>query len=136
MGVLLTCPSAWAFTSRLYHSAGNGFLDRISLSFDRLCLEINLFGILLLTFLTFLILLRWRIVAQHRALFSTFDDCFTVDRFLLFFQSRKLAVNHRIMLQGHWPFLSVLDVDLLLLHAADPLGELKVVGHGGGEHND
>lgn len=40
------------------------------------------------------------------------------------------------MLQGDRSFLRVLHEDLLLLNAADPLGELQVVGHCSGEHDD
>ena len=40
------------------------------------------------------------------------------------------------MLKRHRALLSVLHVDFLLFDAADPLGELQVVGHRSGEHHD
>lgn len=49
-------------------------------------------------------------------------------------QSDHPAVNDRVVLEWHWPFLSVLDKDFLLFHSADPLGKLKIVGHRSGEH--
>ena len=40
------------------------------------------------------------------------------------------------MLKGNGSFLSVLNIDLLLLHSTNPLSKLEVVGDGGGEHDN
>lgn len=140
-----TC--AGSFAAWCFHVFGKHFFHRVFLSFNCFAFEVYIFPLCILlllllliivisSFTAFVFVILERFISQYSSLFGAILQGYLVHRFVLLLQRNHLTVNYWVMLERHWSFLGVLDVNFLLLDTSDPLGELEVVGHCSGKHHD
>ena len=143
-----TCARAGPTTG--FHVFGDDFFDRVFFVLYSLRFKVYFFCFSLVFFLHHLlsillrlvalalliVFFRIRLVLENAAMLGTVLECSLVNWLVLLFQGNHASIDDRVVLQRHWALLSVLHVNLFLFDTADPLGELKVVGYCGREHDN